>query len=82
MYAVYHGPDGLRTIAERVNGLASVFAAGVLKLGLGVTSGTFFDTVSVQVPDAAATIAAAAAAGMNIRLLDSKRVGVAFDETK
>lgn len=51
LYAVYHGPEGLKTIAHRVNGLASVFAAGAAKLGHTVPSAPFFDTVSVTVKD-------------------------------
>lgn len=82
LYAVYHGPEGLKEIAERVNGLASVFAAGAAKLGLGVPKTGFFDTVRVTVPDAAAVSAAAVAAGMNLRQLNGTTVTVAFDETK
>ena len=52
LYAVYHGPEGLKTIAQRCNGLASVLSAGAKKLGLGVPSKPFFDTVAVTVSDA------------------------------
>jgi hypothetical protein len=48
LYAVYHGPEGLKTIARRVNGLASLLAAGAAKLGHGVPSAPFFDTVTVN----------------------------------
>ncbi|KAK9846586.1 hypothetical protein WJX81_007159 [Elliptochloris bilobata] len=81
MYAVYHGPEGLTCIATRVNGLASVLAAGARKLGLQTGDAPFFDTVRIMVPDAAAAVAAAAAGGANLRLLDSKTVTVAMDET-
>ncbi|EFJ42017.1 hypothetical protein VOLCADRAFT_107448 [Volvox carteri f. nagariensis] len=49
LYAVYHGPEGLKTIARRVNGLASVLAAGASKLGHGVPSAPFFDTVTMNI---------------------------------
>ena len=52
LYAVYHGPEGLKTIAQRCNGLASVLSAGAKKLGLAVPSKPFFDTVAITVPDA------------------------------
>jgi glycine dehydrogenase len=81
MYAVYHGPAGLTAIADRVHGLASVLAAGAAKAGLGVPDAPFFDTVRVEVGDAAAAAARAVAAGMNIRVLDASTVAVAFDET-
>lgn len=52
LYAVYHGPKGLQTIAQRVNGMASVLAAGAQKLGHGVPNKPFFDTVAITVGDA------------------------------
>ncbi|XRB22695.1 glycine cleavage system P protein [Pseudoscourfieldia marina] len=83
MYAVYHGPEGLKTIANRVHGLASIFASGATSMGATVTNKSFFDTVTVNVGagKAAAVHAAAYAAGMNLRPVDDATVGVAFDET-
>eukprot|EP00887_Chlorella_sp_A99_P006129 scaffold22.g6129.t1 len=49
MYAVYHGPEGLKAIATRVNGLVSVLAEGARRLGLGVGAAPFFDTVRIEV---------------------------------
>ncbi len=49
LYAVYHGPEGLKTIARRVNGLAAVLAEGAKKLGHAVPSAPFFDTVAIKV---------------------------------
>ena len=81
MYAVYHGPEGLERIARRVHGLARSFSAGVRSLGFSTASTAFFDTVTVKC-DAAATLAAARARGMNLRDLSAWRsVGVSFDET-
>ncbi|WP_244826570.1 aminomethyl-transferring glycine dehydrogenase [Caballeronia sp. TF1N1] len=82
MYAVYHGPEGLKTIALRVNRVASVFAAGVRKLGYALTNDTFFDTVTIE--SGASTNAlhqAAYAAHVNLRHVSANRVGVSLDET-
>lgn len=49
MYAVYHGPDGLKQIANRVHGLAAVLAAGTEKLGHKVAKEPFFDTIRIDV---------------------------------
>jgi glycine dehydrogenase len=83
MYAVYHGPEGLKEIAARCHGLAGVLATGSKKLGLGVKSDLFFDTVTINVGEgkAASVMAAAVAEGMNLRQMDGSHVSVAFDET-
>jgi glycine dehydrogenase len=49
MYAVYHGPDGLKQIATRTHGLTAVLAAGAKKLGLKVAEEPFFDTIRIDV---------------------------------
>ncbi len=77
MYAVYHGPDGLRAIADRVHGLASGLAASLP----GVVHEHFFDTVTVRVPDADDVVARARAAGINLRRVADDTVGIALDET-
>lgn len=84
LYAVYHGPEGLTKIADRVHGLAATFAAASAKAGLSVpsASASYFDTVTVAVSDSAeAARKRAVAAGFNVRVLDGKHVAVAFDET-
>ncbi|KAG1676468.1 hypothetical protein FOA52_002288 [Chlamydomonas sp. UWO 241] len=81
LYAVYHGPGGLTAIATRVNGLASVLAAGAKKLGHGVPSAPFFDTVAITVPNAAAIASAAVSQCMNVRVIDATTVSIAIDET-
>src|SRR5687768_10245858 len=82
MYAVYHGPNGLRAIADRVHGLASAFAAVLDGCGRTVRNTAWFDTLTVEVPgEAAAVVERAAAAGIDIRLVDDDTVSVAFDET-
>ncbi len=83
MYGVYHGPQGLKAIAQRTHSLARAFALGVSKLGHAVGDDSFFDTVSVSL-DAAkaeALLAAAAAKKMNLRRLNTTHLSVSFDET-
>jgi glycine dehydrogenase len=85
MYAVWHGPDGLRVIAERVHRLTSILAAG-LRQGVGneveVANDTWFDTLTVRVPGRAAEVAAAAGERrVNLREVDADTVGVSLDET-
>ena len=80
MYAVYHGPDGLTTIARRTHRLASILAAGLRQLGVVVENDTWFDTLTVAC-DATAIHAAAASARSNLRVVDDGRVGIALDET-
>ena len=82
MYAVYHGPRGLKTIALRVNRVASIFAAGVKKLGYAIANDTFFDTITID--SGASTTAlhqAAYAAHINLRHVSATQVGVSLDET-
>ncbi|KAL8171124.1 hypothetical protein V2J09_022928 [Rumex salicifolius] len=82
MYAVYHGPEGLKTIAQRVHGLAGTFAAGLKKLGtVEVQELAFFDTVKVKCGDAKAIADAATKHEMNLRIVDSNTITVSFDET-
>ncbi|MEH0985153.1 aminomethyl-transferring glycine dehydrogenase [Micromonospora sp. CPCC 205556] len=82
MYAVYHGPDGLREIARRTHGMAARVAAGLRAGGVEVADVAFFDTVTATVPGRAAEVVAAAAdRGVNLRLVDADRVGISCDET-
>jgi glycine dehydrogenase len=83
MYAVYHGPDGLRAIAGRTHGRAARLAAGLAAIdGVEVVHEAFFDTVLTRVPGrAAGIVAAAAAANVDLRLVDADHVSIACDET-
>jgi glycine dehydrogenase len=82
MYAVYHGPDGLRGIATRAHRMAAVLAAGLRAGGVEVVHGEFFDTVLARVPGGAAgVVAAGRGLGVNLRLADADHVGIACDET-
>ena len=82
LYAMWHGPEGLRRIARRVHRLTSILAAGLGAAGIEVANRTWFDTLTVRVPGRAAAVhAAARAAGINLRELDDDTVGVSLDET-
>src|SRR5882724_7400350 len=81
MYAVYHGPRGLRAIAERVHGLASQLADGLRALGLKITHENFFDTIRVEVESSGTLIKHAEKAGCNLRMLGPRAVSISFDET-
>lgn len=82
MYAVYHGPEGLRSIAQRVHARAAALAAGLQAGGVALEHEAFFDTVTAVVPGRASEVVAAARGrGVNLRLVDADRVGVACDET-
>lgn len=81
-YAVYHGPEGLRTIAARVHRLAAIVAEALRGAGFQLASTAFFDTVEVEVGARAAEIHVKAnAAGYNFRHAANGRVGIAVDET-
>jgi glycine dehydrogenase len=80
-YAVYHGPDGLRRIAQRAHRMATVLAAGLRGGGVEVVHGGFFDTVQARVPGRADAVADAAhAAGIALRRVDADTVGIACSE--
>ncbi|MGN9811739.1 aminomethyl-transferring glycine dehydrogenase [Micromonospora sp. BQ11] len=82
MYAVYHGPDGLREIARRTHDMAALLGDALRAGGVEVADVAFFDTVTAVVPGrAAAVVAAAAERGVNLRLVDADRVGISCDET-
>ncbi|MEO9323938.1 aminomethyl-transferring glycine dehydrogenase [Nocardioides sp. C4-1] len=81
MYAVYHGPDGLRGIARRTHDLAARAAASLQAAGYPVLTETFFDTFSVSAPGRAADLVASARAlGLHLRLVDADTVGLSFSE--
>ncbi|GAA5103260.1 aminomethyl-transferring glycine dehydrogenase [Haloechinothrix salitolerans] len=81
-YAVYHGPEGLRAIAQRAHRMATVLAAGLRQGGVGVEHEAFFDTVRASVPGrAAAVVEQARGLGVNLLQVDDDRVGITCDET-
>ncbi len=80
MYAVYHGPKGLKQIAERTHRFTGILAANLKSLGYSVNE-SFFDTLTIATDKANELHAAAVAAGINLRKIDAKHVGVSLDET-
>ncbi len=83
MYAVYHGPEGLTAIAERVHGHAVTLAAGLEKLGFAIMHENYFDTVRVEVGTHGQQdiLAAAEARQMNLRVLEPGTLTISLDET-
>ncbi|QHC34607.1 aminomethyl-transferring glycine dehydrogenase [Komagataeibacter xylinus] len=82
MYALYHGPVGLKAIATRINRLTTILAAGLRALGAEVVTQAFFDTITVNTgAQTDAVMARALDAGMNLRRVDGAHVGISLDET-
>ncbi|GAC1383309.1 MAG: aminomethyl-transferring glycine dehydrogenase [Marmoricola sp.] len=82
MYAVYHGPQGLRSIASDVHELASRAAASLDAAGYDVLTDAFFDTFTVSAPGRAAELVAKAHdEGLHLRLVDADTIGISFGET-
>ena len=79
-YAVYHGPHGLQAIAREIHHRAQRLAACLTHVGLQPVYETFFDTLLVEVPDAAEVVGRARAAGIHLRLADATHVGVSIGE--
>ncbi len=79
-YAVYHGPEGLKTIANRIHRMADIFAAGVRENGIGLVNDSWFDTVTINVSDKDAVIARGLAAGINFRTDLAGALGLSFSE--
>ncbi|HWB04962.1 MAG TPA: aminomethyl-transferring glycine dehydrogenase [Verrucomicrobiales bacterium] len=82
MYAVWHGPEGLKRIAKRVHGHTATLAAGLESTGIAVENrGSHFDTLTIHVPNRATGILLAAEArGFNLRRIENDRFGVTCDE--
>ncbi|MEU5810510.1 aminomethyl-transferring glycine dehydrogenase [Streptomyces sp. NPDC047718] len=82
MYAVYHGPEGLRTIARRTHRYTALLAAGLTSGGVELVHGSYFDTLTARVPGKAAEVVAAAReGGVNLFQVDADHVSVSVDET-
>jgi glycine dehydrogenase len=82
MYAVYHGPEGLRGIAQRTHRYAAILAEGLRAGGVEVVHGAYFDTLTARVPGKAADVVAAAReGGVNLHLVDADHLSIACDET-
>ncbi|MDP6262263.1 MAG: aminomethyl-transferring glycine dehydrogenase [Rhodospirillales bacterium] len=82
LYAVYHGPVGLRNIARKVHRMTRIMAEGLKRLGFEIETEAFFDTLTVVVPGQAGAIAARAREQrINLRVVDNNRLGISIDET-
>jgi glycine dehydrogenase len=81
MYAVYHGPEGLRRIAGRVHGLTCLLARGLQAAGHTLDHSAFFDTLRVRCADPAGVLARAQSRRINLRRFDDGSIGVSLDET-
>ncbi|ODN97407.1 glycine dehydrogenase [Cryptococcus wingfieldii CBS 7118] len=85
MYAVYHGPEGLRRIAGKVHSLTRILSESLTALGFTITNKTFFDTLTIDVSSAGVTAAdvhaASVKAGINFRPVDDKTIGITLDES-
>ena len=81
-YAMYHGPKGLRRIATRIQRLACILAQGLDDAGFKTDNATFFDTLTYTVGEQQqAIVQRALASGLNLRIIDQDRLGIALDET-
>ena len=82
MYAVYHGPQGLKRIAERVATYTAIFVHGLRQMGYQITNQGAFDSVTVKTGDATNSIASRARqSGANLRFRLNNHLGVSLDET-
>ncbi len=82
-YAVYHGPQGLKTIASRIQRLTSILAKGLQQRGMQLVHSTWFDTLTLQVGEQQASLyARALAAGINLRRVGTDQLGISLDERK
>ncbi|WP_428776531.1 aminomethyl-transferring glycine dehydrogenase [Vibrio sp.] len=80
-YAVYHGAEGLRTIARRTHHMTAILAAGLTKAGFELAHNSFFDTITINTGEQTeALYTKAQQADINLRKLDGK-LGISFDET-
>lgn len=79
-YAVYHGPDGLKRIAQRIHRLTDILAMGLKSVGVHVINDTWFDTLTIEVDNAAEIIERSRAAGVCLREAGGRRLGISLDE--
>jgi glycine dehydrogenase len=82
MFAVYHGPQGVKTIAQRVHRLTATFVEGLRRMDIEVRTAAFFDTITVRTGNRTQDIHdAACGQGLNLRAIDRDTIGLSFDET-
>jgi len=86
MYAVYHGPDGLKAIAQTIHNLTQILAIGIKRLGYSISYEYFFDTLRIELPNNStynigSIISAADERNINLRIFDQTAVGISLNET-
>jgi glycine dehydrogenase len=81
MYAVYHGPNGLKAIAERISLLAQTVAEAIESRGFELVSQNFFDTITVKTSNVKAIREKAVRQLINLRYIDDRHIGISIDET-
>ncbi|QSE97888.1 aminomethyl-transferring glycine dehydrogenase [Fulvivirga lutea] len=81
MYAVYHGPEGLKKIAQRTHGLTKLLAKGIKEAGFEQVNTHYFDTLKVKVSDIDGIKAKSEEKGMNFRYFGDGHIGISLDET-
>lgn len=80
MYAVYHGPQRLKSIAERIHYLTKILAHGLRQLGCTVVNSDFFDTLRVRTDDCKEILVCFEEQNINVRIFDSNSIGISLDE--
>ena len=81
MYAVYHGPNGLKHIAEKVHHLTAILASGLKKIGCKIVNESFFDTLTINTSKYTPKIhSLAVSKGFNLRMIDDSNLGISLDE--
>ncbi|KAG2225602.1 hypothetical protein INT45_013713 [Circinella minor] len=81
MYAVYHGPQGIKNIAERIHGMTGVLAQGIRESGYVIENdGAFFDTLSIKVDSSSAVLQKALEKEINLRAINAHTVSITLDE--
>jgi glycine dehydrogenase len=81
MYAVYHGPEGLKKIAGRIHGLAQLLENGFRELGIKQVNKNYFDTLKIEVADSKAVREKAENAELNFKYFPNNHIGISLDET-
>jgi len=81
MYATYHGPDGLKSIAERTHGLTQLLASNLDKIGYSQLNDSYFDTILIESKNTDAVKKVAEANEVNLRYFDNGNIGISLDET-
>jgi len=82
MYGVYHGPDGVKNIASRIHGQASVFESAITTMGYEQLNSSYFDTLYIKAPNTTKLKDICEENEINLRFFENGNIGVAFDETK